>query len=50
MIKAFLIAAAVLVTVDAAVWESRYRIEVAHACQNLGSHIASMDWFSGPLV
>jgi hypothetical protein len=50
MIKAFLIATAVLVTVDAAVWESRYRIELAHACKNLGRHVAGLDWSSGPLV
>jgi hypothetical protein len=50
MLKAFLIATAVLITVDAAVWESRYRVEFAHACKKLERHIVSMDWSSGPLV
>lgn len=50
MLKAFLIATAALISVDAAVWESRYRIEVAHACKKLARHITAMDWSSGPLV
>jgi hypothetical protein len=50
MLKAFLIAAAALITVDAAFWESRYRVEVVQACKNLGRHVTGMDWSSGPLV
>jgi hypothetical protein len=50
MLKAFLIAVAVLVTVDAAVWESRYRTEVGHAFKRVAGQVTGQDWTSGPLV
>jgi hypothetical protein len=50
MLKAFLVSVAVLVTVDAAVWESRYRTEVARACERLAGRVTGQDWASGPLL
>ena len=50
MLKSMLIALAVLVTVDAAVWESRYRMEFGRACERLAGKVTGQDWSSGPLV
>jgi hypothetical protein len=50
MLKSFLVAVAVLVTVDAAAWESRYRIEVGRACEHVLGKVTGLDWTSGPLV
>lgn len=50
MLKSFLIAVAVLVTVDAGVWDSRYRREFAVACERLAARVTGQDWASGPLV
>jgi hypothetical protein len=50
MLKSFLVAVAVLVTVDAAAWDSRYRVEVGRACEKLVGKITGQDWSSGPLV
>ena len=50
MLKASLIALAVLVTIDAAAWNSRYRMELGRACERLASSITGQDWSSGPLV
>lgn len=50
MLKATLIALAVLVSIDAAVWQSRYRIEFGRACERLAGNITGQDWSSGPLV
>jgi hypothetical protein len=50
MLKAVLIAMAVLVSVDAAVWQSRYRSEFARACKEVANSITGQDWSSGPLL
>jgi hypothetical protein len=50
MLKAILIAFAVLVTVDAAVWDSRYRMEVGRACEKFAGKVTGQDWTSGPLL
>jgi hypothetical protein len=50
MLKSFLIAMAVLVTIDAAVWESRYRMELGKACKKVAAKVTGQDWSSGPLV
>jgi hypothetical protein len=50
MLKSFLVALAVLVTVDAAAWDSRYRMEFSRACHQVVGTVASYDWTSGPLV
>jgi hypothetical protein len=50
MLKAFLIALAVLVTVDAGAWEGRYRRAVVQACDSFADRVAGQDWTSGPLL